>query len=50
MDYNNVFLNSQPKYVRRRIFALLLVGLPMAWASLKLLGLVIRFFLYAGIY
>ncbi len=50
MDYNNYFLHTQPKFVRRRILALLFVGVPMAWGCLKLLGLVIQFFLYAGIY
>lgn len=51
MDYNNYFLNPQRRvYARRRAVALLLVGIPMELLAIKILGIVIQFFLYAGIF
>ena len=50
MDYNNVFLDRQRKYFYRRLIAVIIIGIPMELLFLKVLGLVIKFCNYAGIY
>lgn len=48
--YSSTFgWNPQPIYVIRRTVAFLLIGTPMAYLALKALGVVIRFFLLAGV-
>ena len=50
MDYSNYFLKPQRKYVVRRFFLYLFVGVPFAWLLLKALSVVITFMLYLGVF
>lgn len=47
---NYITVSHEPKYILRRLIAYIVIGLPMAWAFIKVLSFIINFAHLVGIH